>query len=547
MGTLRERSPGTWELTVSAGRDPATGRYRRVTRTLHTTSKRQAKLALAELETSVASGRVSFEDRTVAALLDSWLDHLVELGRADTTLYTYRRYVNKELKPTLGQIRLSRLTALDIDRLYAKLRKRGLAPASIRQIHAILRAALHQAERWGLVDRNVARLASPPSQPQREQHPPDTDEVIALLDAASAQSPLFGLFIRVMVATGMRRAEVCGLRWSDIDFDTGRLNVSRSYLAIATARGDRPTKTRSARDISLDPVTLDQLEASWQDASTLAWQFRVSADDRRPGYIFTNDPLRRPALATRLGQRVVGEGPPLARSPVDVPNARPPPLPGNQAPRRRDPGAHRRRTPRPRRRHHNDEDLRAPHPTRRRARRRSRRPHPRRLITGIPADRARPTIVARRGSARLFGIRDRQFEDALGGPDRSVIGGHSRTLDHARRLAGTPRGPARRSAGRRSAPPPQRAGRRYRTKNSALFPRQGRPWTVVDPERRTVRMTPGPVDPARPDQTRPRRHPEMEGVRSVGGRRHARRSDAIAQVAAYAVGRCVRLTWSSGR
>jgi integrase len=59
----------------------------------------------------------------------------------------------------------------------------------------------------------------------------------------------------------------------------------------ATARGDRPTKTRSARDISLDPVTLVQLEASWQDASTLAWQFRVSADDRRPGYIFTSDPL----------------------------------------------------------------------------------------------------------------------------------------------------------------------------------------------------------------------------------------------------------------
>lgn len=291
MGTLRERSPGTWELTVSAGRDPATGKYRRVTRTVRTTSKRQANLALAELETSVAAGRVSFDDRTVAELLDSWMEHIAELGRADTTLYTYRRYVDKELKPALGRIRLSKLTALDIDRLYRQLRKRGLAPASIRQIHAILRAALHQAERWGLVDRNVARLASPPSQPQREQHPPDADEVIFLLDAAAGVSPLFGLFIRVMVATGARRAEVCGLRWSDIDFEDGSLNVSRSYLAIATARGDRPTKTRSARDVSLDPTTLKQLETAWRDAVVLASQFKVSADTRRDGYIFTNDPV----------------------------------------------------------------------------------------------------------------------------------------------------------------------------------------------------------------------------------------------------------------
>ncbi len=183
MGTLRERTPGTWELIVSAGRDPATGRYHRVIRTIHTTSRRQVKLALAELETAVAAGRVSTKDRTLAELLDSWLDHITDLGRADTTLHNYRLVVERDIKPPLGKTKLSKLTALDIDRVYARLRKRGLAPATIRQVHAILRASLHQGERWGLVDRNVARLASPPSQPQREQHPPQPDEVIALLDA----------------------------------------------------------------------------------------------------------------------------------------------------------------------------------------------------------------------------------------------------------------------------------------------------------------------------------------------------------------------------
>ncbi len=140
MGTMRQRAPGTWELVVSAGRDPATGRYHRVIRTIHTTSKRHVKLALAELETAVAAGRVATTDRTLAELLDSRLEHFAELGRADTTLHNYRLVVERDIQPPLRKTKLSKLTALDIDRVYARLRKRGLAPATIRQVHAILRA-----------------------------------------------------------------------------------------------------------------------------------------------------------------------------------------------------------------------------------------------------------------------------------------------------------------------------------------------------------------------------------------------------------------------
>jgi len=96
----------------------------------------------------------------------------------------------------------------------------------------VLRASLNQAERRGLVHRNVAKLASAPSQPQREQQPASAADVRTLLVAATELSPLFGLFIRVMIATGARRAEVCGLRWSDIDFEDGSLSVGRSYLVI---------------------------------------------------------------------------------------------------------------------------------------------------------------------------------------------------------------------------------------------------------------------------------------------------------------------------
>ena len=91
--------PGLWQSLLPIGRDPATGKYVRVIRTVHTTSKRAAKQALAQLETDVAAGRVSADRTTLAELLDRWLEHLAGLGRAETTLYHYRKYVEREIKP----------------------------------------------------------------------------------------------------------------------------------------------------------------------------------------------------------------------------------------------------------------------------------------------------------------------------------------------------------------------------------------------------------------------------------------------------------------
>jgi integrase len=285
---MRERSPGSWELTVSAGVDPTTGRYARVIRTVRGT-KREARSALHQLEVEVANGRVGVEDPTVAELLERWLEHVEDLGRSPATIYNYRRYVTKELTPVIGSLRLSKLTAGHLDRLYSALRRRGLAPATIRQIHAIMRAALHQAVRWGLVSRNVASLASAPSQPQREQHPPTADEVLALIAAAEELEPMFGLFVRVLAATGMRRGEACGLRWSDIDLGAGRLTVQRSHLALPNAVGDHPTKTRSVRTVTLDPATVAAFTVAWRAARHLARFAGVDDDSRRAGYVFSFD------------------------------------------------------------------------------------------------------------------------------------------------------------------------------------------------------------------------------------------------------------------
>ncbi len=73
----------------------------------------------------MANNRVSFDDPTLSDLLDRWLEHITGLGRSATTLYHYRQYVDREIVPVLGGIRLSKLSTLEIDALYTKLRKRG--------------------------------------------------------------------------------------------------------------------------------------------------------------------------------------------------------------------------------------------------------------------------------------------------------------------------------------------------------------------------------------------------------------------------------------
>ena len=93
MGTGRVRRPRSSD-----------GSLWRVIRTIKATSKREVKAALAELEAAVAAGKVSLDDMTFAELLERWMEHIAGLGRADTTLYHYRQYIEREIGPVLGAI-----------------------------------------------------------------------------------------------------------------------------------------------------------------------------------------------------------------------------------------------------------------------------------------------------------------------------------------------------------------------------------------------------------------------------------------------------------
>lgn len=268
-GSIRQRGANKWQVRVSAGRDPVTGRYRLVERTV-VGSKRTAQRAAAELVTQLERGQVQAERGTVAELLDRWMEHIDVQGRAPSTLVRYRSAIRANIRPALGHVRLSKLSAADLDRFYAGLLKRGLNPLSVRKCHAILSAALKQAMRWGLIERSPADRTSPPSSRTREIVPPTVDEVRQLLELGEEVQPDLASLIHLAATTGCRRGELCGIRWGDIDFEKATLVVARSISDVPGDVSVKDPKTHQGRRLALDPGSLAALGRQRERSSARA-------------------------------------------------------------------------------------------------------------------------------------------------------------------------------------------------------------------------------------------------------------------------------------
>ena len=284
-GSLRERRPGVWELIVQLPRDPTTGRTRQLSRTLECT-KREAQRALAALVAEVSAGKVASTSVTMGDLLTRWLDHVGE-QLAATTVREYRRLVATRIGPDLGTLPLRRVTTQRLDAYYAVLtRQHGLSPATIRHVHAVLRGALGQAVKWGWLPSNPAVSASPPRLRKREITPPALTDTRALLDAADDYDADFGALLRVLAATGARRGEVCGLRWSDLDLQAGTISIRRSVASVTGGTIVKDTKTHAARRIAVDRDTLAVLarHRARLEALAAAAQMELPLD----GFVFTS-------------------------------------------------------------------------------------------------------------------------------------------------------------------------------------------------------------------------------------------------------------------
>lgn len=275
-GALEHLGGDKWRVRVYAGRDPITNKQTARSKSFRANGKRAAERAAA-IHVATLQGDIEARDvarGTVADLAARWLDLKRRQDRAPSTIEGYEAIVEKIVE-RFGRRRVADIRGVEIDEWYGELlterdkvtKQLVRKPATVAHYHAVLRGMLRQAERWEMVDTVATRRASPPTVIRPEISPPTTAALGVLL--ADAGETTFGMALRVIAGTGMRRGELCGLWWSDIgpvtvDGVGGRsadLTVRRSVLELDG--GEllvKSTKSRKPRTFMVGGDVLDAFD-----------------------------------------------------------------------------------------------------------------------------------------------------------------------------------------------------------------------------------------------------------------------------------------------
>lgn len=288
-----------FRLDLPAGPD---GR-RRQKRASGFRTEREARRALAQAKVDVDTGRLRHSPlRTVGDLAQEWLE-AVEPNRKASTVANYRMLMQAYVVPKIGAIRLDRLTPTNIQSLYADLRSSGgrggrpLSGTQVRNVHRVLHNSLNHGVRLGYIARNPTDPVEKPRDDTAERPVYTPDEVRQFVSAIEADR-LCALWY-LALSSGLRRAELAGLRWRDLVLDR-----PRSTLAVRTTRttaGSRviehgPKSRSSRRVLHLDPGTVRAL-VEHRDAMALEAEMRGEAG--LPEYVFV-DELGHPYHPARL-------------------------------------------------------------------------------------------------------------------------------------------------------------------------------------------------------------------------------------------------------
>ena len=173
----------------------------------------------------------------------------------DSTRLSYAGHVDRFLTPTLGEVDLERLTVLDIQVAYDHLRKDGISEALLKRVHATLSSALTSAVRQGLIPLNPAATLRPSTLLSYQARVWTRHEAARFLEATAAD-PLAPLW-RLALVTGLRRGEILGLRWRDVDLERGFVTVTQTRTAVAGRVIVGPPKSRRGRRrVAIDARTV---------------------------------------------------------------------------------------------------------------------------------------------------------------------------------------------------------------------------------------------------------------------------------------------------
>jgi integrase len=240
------------------------------------------------------------ERLTVESYLARWLEDVAKPTIRTSTFEGYERKVRRHVLPHVGRLALAKLGPRDLSELYAKLLANGLSPATVQYVHAILHRALDQATRWNLIPRNPADLVDAP-RPERHEMAVLSPEQVSTLLTAAAGDRHEALYV-VAVTGGLRLGELLGLRWADLNWENGTLQVRRT-LGRTKKYGlsfSEPKTQKGRRSVTLPQVAIEALRRHKARQNEEKMKLRNVWDDG--DLIFPNEigrPMERQNLVRR--------------------------------------------------------------------------------------------------------------------------------------------------------------------------------------------------------------------------------------------------------
>ena len=249
-----------YKVIIEAGKDPSTGSRKRIIRRV-TGRKPDAQTLMAQILMELKQGTYIEPKRiTVADWLNTWLNDYKKMELRPTTWESYKIQINTHITPAIGELNIQELHPNHLQKLYNEKLESGLSPRSVRYIHTVMHGALKQAVKNQLLLRNVSEATTLPRRNKSQARALTLQEQNDFLAAAEGDR-LCPAFI-VLMATGLRRGELLGLRWRNVDFDNNSLTIEENLVSLKGAASYQLPKTdKSKARLPLIRPAIDALKA----------------------------------------------------------------------------------------------------------------------------------------------------------------------------------------------------------------------------------------------------------------------------------------------
>ena len=274
-GSIRKRKDGRWEGRYVVGHDPITGKM--ISRNVLGKTQAQVKEKLrTAIENSKRLDYTQTGKYTVGQWMDEWFEAYAKVKVRPSSHQTYKGYIENHIKPNIGDIPIEKLTSLQLQKFYRLLltegrvpriesekQPKGLSAKTVRNINQVISSAMDMAVRHKLILSNPTEGCELPKVEHREMKTLPAEQLGAFLREAK-ESGVYELYY-LDLATGLRRGELLGLKWEDIDLQNGIIHVRRQVARVDGEVKELPLKTKNSyRNISIsqDAVAmLTEMEA----------------------------------------------------------------------------------------------------------------------------------------------------------------------------------------------------------------------------------------------------------------------------------------------